>query len=217
MRELKLNTTNIHKVAELNRILKTLGSSLVLYPIEKKLEIPELQPSTAQLDLMAQGRYAVVAAEIASAKAHAAFQLHQQAILVEDTILFIDMWKGWPGPVSHFADDPEFLSNLLAAPMRTKYGEGATAITTFAISSDLNEEAQIRQGIVRGQVPLMPQGDSGFGWDSIFIPLNSQESTHSIPENPQLLSYAQVSPAEKDARSMRMLALYEMVQLPFAN
>jgi non-canonical purine NTP pyrophosphatase (RdgB/HAM1 family) len=70
---------------------------------------------------------------------------------------------------------------------------GATARPAVAYCD--GETLEVQTGETRGMSVARPQGEGGFGWDAIFRPEGASRT------------FAEMAPAEKDAFSMRRLAL----------
>lgn len=135
---------------------------------------------------------AVELEEVIEAKAKAAFRLvGKRPVMVEDTGLFIAAWNGLPGALTRW-----FLERLgvdgicrLMAATQDRSAEARTLVGVY--------DGRLRafEGVVAGRIADRPRGDSGFGWDSIFIP----DGTRS--------TFAEMSADDKDAVSMRRRAL----------
>ena len=125
-------------------------------------------------------------------KASQAFALLGAPVLVEDTGLALTAWNGLPGALIKWfltSLGPEGVCRLL----RQETNRQATATTLFAYCDGAT--TQIFPGVVHGLVPEAPRGAFGFGWDGIFQPMGS------------LLTFAEMTPEEKDRFSMRRIAL----------
>lgn len=125
-------------------------------------------------------------------KASHAFALLGAPVLVEDTGLAFAAWNGLPGAlVKWFLTSlgPEGICRLL----RQEKNRNATATTIFAYCDGAT--VQVFPGIVHGLIPNEPRGSAGFGWDGIFQPTGS------------ILTFAEMTPEEKDRFSMRRSAL----------
>lgn len=137
---------------------------------------------------------------VVEAKARYAFEaLGERPVLVEDTGLFIEAWNGLPGALAKWFVErvgPAGLCAMLAAfPHRAASAE--TLVATY------DGQLQTFRGRMRGRIAAAPAGNDGFGWDAVFIPEGSDRT------------YAELSGADKDAFSMRRLAL-EALQRHYA-
>lgn len=167
-------TTNQNKIQEAERILGTKIEGV-------KLEIEEIQTLDPVL--------------CATKKAIAAYQQFGQSVLVEDTALFFEAWNGLPGVfIDYFmrSIDNQGLIKLMLQETNRK----ATAQTTLAISED-GVTAITFVGTVDGSIATEEKGNSGFGWDVIFIP------------DGETRTFAEMTGDEKDQYSMRRNAFEE--------
>jgi non-canonical purine NTP pyrophosphatase (RdgB/HAM1 family) len=144
----------------------------------KNLDIPEIQ----SLDVEA----------VAKAKALSAFQLTGSPVIVDDTGLSIDALNGLPGAlVVWFLDSmgPEGILKILA----NEKNRQASVSTCIAYADQSGVFAFT--GTITGKISETLRGESGFGYDPIFIP-RGQEKT-----------YAEMTADEKNKVSMRKIAL----------
>jgi len=133
--------------------------------------------------------------ECVEKKAETAYAKAKQSILVEDTCLFFEAWNGLPGVfINYFMKtlDNEGLIRL----MKGEENREAKAQTTFCYFDGKEKITAI--GETKGIISEKPRGDNGFGWDSIFIPENSEKT------------FAEMSNEEKNKISMRKMALEEL-------
>ncbi len=125
-------------------------------------------------------------------KARLAYAALNRPVLVEDTGLAFAAWNGLPGALIKW-----FLSSLgtegLCRIMRAETNRAATATTLLGYCD--GESVHTFAGTVQGSIPDHPRGTEGFGWDAIFQPEAS------------VLTFAEMSAAEKDRFSMRRKAL----------
>lgn len=89
-------------------------------------------------------------------------------VFVEDSGLVFESWNGLPGALSKW-----FLSSVgnegllkMLAPYEDR---SARAVCALAVSFS-DAPAQVFLGEVSGQISASPRGESGFGWDPIFVP-----------------------------------------------
>ncbi len=133
--------------------------------------------------------------EVVRQKAEDAFRKTGKAVLVEDTGLEIVSWNGLPGAFIKWflmtVGNEGILKMLLGEKNRC-------AIAKTAVGFFDGEKTRIFTGEVSGAIAKKIQGKSGFGWDPIFIPDGYQKS------------FAQMSSQEKNAISMRQLAIKKM-------
>jgi len=148
--------------------------------VARKLDIPEIQ----SLDVEA----------VARAQAQAAFQMTNCPVIVDDTGLSIEALEGLPGAlVAWFLDTlrPAGILKLLAGEKKRR----ATVSTCIAYADQAGVVAFT--GTVRGKISETLRGESGFGYDPIFIP-DGQDKT-----------YAEMTAEEKNEISMRKIALLQ--------
>jgi XTP/dITP diphosphohydrolase len=115
--------------------------------------------------------------------------------VVDDTGMAIAALGGLPGPlVAWFLErlQPRGIVGLLAGQ-----GDRRAEVSTCIGYAD-ERGARTFLGTVAGAVPLEPRGDGGFGYDSIFIP------------DGQAKTYAEMTVDEKNAASMRRVALEKL-------
>lgn len=143
-------TSNENKLREASTIL---GVELE----SESLDVPEIQA----LDL----------AEVAAAKVLAAREAlgsPERQVIVEDSGLVIRTWNGLPGAFTRWflsSVGPEGLLRMLAG----YEDRSALAVCVVAVA-DRAGTVETFRGEVTGSVADEPRGESGFGWDPIFIP-----------------------------------------------
>jgi XTP/dITP diphosphohydrolase len=232
---LTINSTNPSKLAEYERILGR--------PVAgTKLAVPEMQMESEFAKPVKEHRdggdpfdnypYKAAAAELASNKAKAAFNLFNGPVLIEDTWISLHGLRGEPGPFysqwgnSTYNQDLCNRVHLLPPLTGEEVNDRATAIVTLAIwKGDPDCPPDVYQGVVAGRIAKAPRGENGFGWDSIFIPLADDGSPafcHVDPVTGDVLvdvdgapvgkTYAEMTPEEKDSISMRARALHAFMQ-----
>ena len=130
---------------------------------------------------------------VAREKARAAYRLLSRPVLVEDTALELAALGGFPGPLVRWlleAAGPAAIARLLDG-----FGDRAARARCAAVVWDGSRE-RLGVGVVEGAIARDPRGTEGFGWDVVFAPSWAGGRT-----------YAELPPAEKNARSHRRLAL----------
>jgi non-canonical purine NTP pyrophosphatase (RdgB/HAM1 family) len=164
-------TGNANKVAYLER---NLGIELV----HRAVDLPEIQ----SLDL----------AEVALAKAKAAYAVVSGPVLVEDVSLRFTAFGELPGPLIKWFErtlGPERLCRLLDA----FDDRSATHEVLYCLYD--GHAAHNFHGKVAGRIAEHPRGGGGFGFDPVFIP-EGVDKTRS-----------ELSQEEQDRRSPRQPAL----------
>ncbi len=131
--------------------------------------------------------------EVAREKARAAFALLERPVLVEDTSLELAALGGFPGPLVRWlleAAGPGAIARMLDG-----FADRRAQARCAALAWDGTRE-WLGVGEVSGTIAREAAGDSGFGWDIVFV-----------PDWGGGRRYAEMAPAEKNARSHRALAL----------
>jgi XTP/dITP diphosphohydrolase len=156
---------------------------------------------TASLDILEIQSLSV--AEVAREKALAAYRALGVPVVVDDTGMNIAALGGLPGAlVFWFLDTlgPEGILRL----MRDQSDRSASVSTCIAYCD--GPDVRLFEGVVEGTLSSESRGTNGFGYDPIFIP-DGQSKT-----------YAEMTAEEKNALSMRSIALSKLrdflVQLP---
>ena len=127
-------------------------------------------------------------------KATKAYEVIKKPVLVEDVSLSCKGIGGLPGPfVKWFIEavKPEGICRFLDGHDRS-----ATATVSYALHD--GKEITVFTGSVKGTIAEHPRGANGFGWDPIFIPEDKSKT------------FAEMSPDEKHATSMRKEALEKL-------
>jgi XTP/dITP diphosphohydrolase len=152
------------------------------FPVENvDLEIKEIQSLSV--------------ADVAKEKAIAAYQRLQRPVVVDDTGMSIVALGGLPGAlVSWFLDSigPEGILRLLGDNRDRR----ATVSTCIGYCD--GGEVRVFEGVIEGSVSLGLRGTNGFGYDPIFVPMGESKT------------YAEMTADEKNARSMRSIALSKL-------
>ncbi|MGD0318989.1 MAG: RdgB/HAM1 family non-canonical purine NTP pyrophosphatase [Nitrososphaerales archaeon] len=168
-------TSNDHKFEEARFVLQELGIVLRRLPSKG----PELQSGDPS--------------EVAVHAATGAYRTSLKPLFVEDTGLFIESLRGFPGTCASFAFQTLGLEGIL------KLMEGISARDAEFVSAvaycDGSSEPRVFVGRLKGRVALRPLGKGGFGFDPVFVPAGAKRTL------------AQTTFAEKCAISHRASAL----------
>ena len=167
-------TKNPNKLREVNEIL---GRKL------QQIEVELFEPQG--LDV----------AKVVEEKAIDAFHKIGKPVIVEDTGLEFSAWNGLPGALIKWFMEAVGNGGIL------KMFQGETnrqAIAKTAIGFYDGTKCHIFLGEARGTIPTEIRGQSGFGWDPIFIPEGYKKS------------FAEMTAKEKNAISMRKFALLRL-------
>jgi XTP/dITP diphosphohydrolase len=191
--KLVLATRNVHKVAELRRILHEGGPAGV--------EIVGVQAFPAVEDVVETG---VTFVENARLKARAVADATGVAAVADDSGLCVDVLGGAPGVFSarwagRHGDDLANLQLLLdqLADVPDAHRGARFACAAVLVMPDGTE--RVAEGALVGSLIRETRGTNGFGYDPIFVPDGESRTT------------AQMAPAEKDAISHRGRAFRALV------
>lgn len=185
MNKLVFATNNTHKLAEVKAILEPLFTIISLNDLNCYDEIPETADSL-------QGNALLKATYI-----HNKFGLD---CFADDTGLEIVELGGEPGVYSarYAGEDNNSVNNMnkVLTLLENKINRKASFRTVIALIQ--GENTKFFDGKINGDIALSPQGESGFGYDPIFIPEGFQ------------ISFAQLSSEEKNRISHRALAVKKL-------
>lgn len=132
---------------------------------------------------------------VARKKAEEGFSKLNRPCFVDDTGLTVHAWGNLPGAlIKWFIDNVG--NNGFIAMLGGTTSRKAT-VTTALGYCDKNG-SQVFVGELHGTIASAPRGNNGFGYDPIFIP-EGQDKT-----------FAEMTDAERDAISMRALAVKAM-------
>ena len=135
--------------------------------------------------------------KIAADKARRAYEVVGKPVIVEDLAAGLDVLNGLPGPFIKF-----FQQELGKNALYSLAGRGTAATVSCTVCHFDGTNYTYGEGIVHGHV-VPATGDNGFGFDFCFVP------------HGQAKSFAQMTPAQKDAISHRRLAIDDLLaQLP---
>ena len=138
--------------------------------------------------------------EVAAAKALAAYEAlgsPEHPILVEDSGLVVEAWNGLPGAFTKWFVQSVGNEGLLRM-LPPEANRLARAVCAVAVADGpFGEDVRVFLGEAPGSLATEPRGESGFGWDPIFVPDGSS------------LTYGQMG-AEKNADSHRARAFREV-------
>jgi len=186
MNKLVFATNNAHKLAEVRSILEPQFKIISLEDLNCTDDIPE----TAQtLD----GNALLKATWI-----HTKFGMD---CFADDTGLEVDALGGEPGVYSARYAGEENNSYNNMSKVLTLLGDDTNRKARFRTVIALIQDKKnlFFEGRIEGDIALIPRGESGFGYDPIFVPQG------------YLLSFAQLSAEEKNQISHRALALHKLM------
>ncbi len=190
MKQIVFATNNAHKLEELRQIMGERFEVLSLADINCHEDIPEDQPTI-------EGN--------ARQKAEYIREHYGYDCFSDDTGLEIDALGGEPGVHSAryggVAHDSERNIDKVLRLMADVPMEQRTAHFRTAICLLMDGEEHLFEGRVEGRILTERHGTGGFGYDSIFQPLEGDGRT-----------FAQMQPEEKNAISHRGRAVAKLVQ-----
>jgi XTP/dITP diphosphohydrolase len=138
--------------------------------------------------------------EIAKTSALQAFEKCRLPIIVEDAGLFIDALNGFPGPYASYVYKTIGNKGLLKL-MENAENRGAKFQSAVAYYSAELGSPMCFKGEIIGEITReMREGSSGFGFDPIFKPVNSDKT------------FAEMSVTEKNRYSHRAKALRKFAE-----
>jgi len=186
MNKLVFATNNAHKLAEVKAILEPQFTIISLNELNCNDEIPETA-DTLQGNALLKATYI-----------HDKFGLD---CFADDTGLEIVELNGEPGVYSarYAGEDNNSTNNMnkVLKLLENKTNRKACFRTVIALFQ--GENTIFFDGKINGDIALSPQGESGFGYDPIFIPEGFQ------------LSFAQLSSEEKNSISHRAIAVSKLI------
>lgn len=187
--EIVVATRNRGKIEEIRRILA--GLPVRLYGVGDFPDCPEVEESEETF----QGN--------AVKKARAVAGFTGKAALADDSGLEVYALGGAPGVLSARyagtgASDRDNLEKLLAEMASVQDGKrGARFVCVLALALP-DGAVETFRGTVQGRIGRAPKGGGGFGYDPVFFPEGHDRT------------FAEMSPARKDAMSHRGAALREL-------
>ena len=194
MSRVLLATRNAKKLAELQRIL---GDQVQVLGLGDVTEFEEEPETGATFE------------ENAVAKAVQAARETGEVSLADDSGLTVDALNGMPGVLSArwsgtHGNDPANTALLLAqlgdVPDERR---GAAFVCALALAVP-GAEVRVIRGEWSGRIVREPVGSNGFGYDPVFVPVESDTAGDGRTS-------AELSPAEKDVLSHRGRALAAML------
>jgi XTP/dITP diphosphohydrolase len=167
-------THNIHKLDEARDILGKLDIEI------EHLEIEYDEPRGEDTS------------EIAEKSAKDLFSIIGKPLFLDDSGLFIDELKGFPGPYSAWVFKKMGYEGMLKL-LDGKENRKAYFKSSIAYANE--KGTFIFEGIVKGEIAKEAKGKNGFGYDPIFVPEGFQKT------------FAEMDNEEKNSISHRKMAL----------
>ncbi len=128
-------------------------------------------------------------------KALRAFEKLQRPVVVDDTGLAIEEWRGLPGAFTSWFLSSVGIGGILAMAASVK-DRRARAITALAYAD--RDGVIVFEGTVHGSLSETASGENGFGFDSVFVPTGT---IHTL---------ADLAPDAKNTVSPRRLAANQL-------
>lgn len=149
----------------------------------QKVDVPEIQSDSLE--------------EISKAKAVSAFEVLKKPVIIEDVSMELDALGGMPGPFIKFfitAIGPKGISDTARA-----LGNDKARVRINYVLYD-GKDFNIFANTVEGSISSEPRGESGFGFDPVFIPEGLNKT------------YAEMSSEEKNKVSHRRKPIQEIAE-----
>ncbi|MCQ2553205.1 MAG: RdgB/HAM1 family non-canonical purine NTP pyrophosphatase [Clostridia bacterium] len=166
-------TQNKHKLEEIYQIIKDFDMELV----------SQAEVGLGNVDVEENG---TTCEENSKIKAEAICKLSGEPAIADDTGLFVDALNGEPGVnTARYAgvhgDDAanrkKLLENLKDVPFEKRTAAFVTVITLIYPDG----KTIVARGECKGHISEKEIGDRGFGYDSVFIPLESDKTFAELP------------------------------------
>ncbi|NDP20713.1 MAG: non-canonical purine NTP diphosphatase [Paludibacter sp.] len=186
MKKLVFATNNEYKLSEVRAILEPDFNIISLAELNCFDDIPETA-TTLEGNALIKAKYI-----------HDKFGFD---CFADDTGLEVDALNGEPGVYSaRYAGDANCAHENMCKVLE-KLGDNTNRKACFrtVIALIQGEEITYFEGKIDGNIATQPRGNSGFGYDPIFVPEN------------YFVSFAQLSAEEKNQISHRALAVKELV------
>ncbi len=123
-------------------------------------------------------------------KAEAAFAIVQSPVLVEDVAFECAGWGGLPGTFIKFFMKGMGIEGFCAALPETNRSVVARCVYDYY---DGIEHTHF-EGSMKGEVPRMPRGAAGYGWDRMFIPDGETVTRAEMSEEDNMRTYCIIKP-----------------------
>ncbi len=162
VKKVYLVTSNKHKIAEISSILSKYGIEV------EGVKLPKIE--IQHTDLREIVRFAL---ELLKDKT----QL--RPLVMDDSGLFIEYLKGFPGPFSRYVYDTIGLNGVLKLMNGVKRREAKFMCAAGCLCPD--DSIKVILGSVEGEIAFEARGNRGFGFDPIFIPKGYKKTFAELP------------------------------------
>lgn len=178
-------TNNLHKHEEVSNILKNKINILSLNDIGCNIDIPETA-NTLEGNALIKSQFI--------------YNNYKMNCFADDTGLEVEILKGAPGVLSarYAGNDHDSEANMLKLLHNLEGKENRKAQFRTVISLIIDGNKYLFEGIVRGEITNEKKGNSGFGYDPIFIPEGYDKT------------FAELSHEIKNKMSHRALAINKL-------
>ena len=171
MKKITYVTGNWAKIESAKKALTSLG-----YEIDNiKMDTPEIQANDVTEVSMYSAKWACEKLGI--------------AVLKNDTGLFVDALKGFPGVYTHYVDDTIGEDGLL------KLMEGLENRTAYFKETlaycEPGKEPVVFESITKGKIDTIKSGTYGWSWDFIFIPEGESKTLACFPDEERWAFWSQ--------------------------
>ena len=187
MQKLIFATHNRHKAEEIRAVLKERYNIITLEEAGINMEIPE------PFDTLEEN---------AREKAITIYKLTGTSCFGEDTGLETSALNGEPGVKSarYAGEERDFAANIQKLLAGLKDITDRRARFRTVISLILNDAEYRFEGVCEGNITEYPQGEMGFGYDPVLMPLNADRT------------FAEMTVEEKNQYSHRGKAVEQLVK-----
>ena len=162
-RKLVFATNNLHKLEEVSAILGNQIELLSLNDINCHIDIPETA-DTLDGNALLKSRFI--------------YENYGMNCFADDTGLEVEALEGAPGVYSarYAGDGHNSEANMIKLLDNLKEKKNRKAQFRTAISLIIDEKEYLFEGIIKGEIGTIKKGDSGFGYDPIFVPEGYNET-----------------------------------------
>lgn len=140
--------------------------------------------------------------EVVTKKAQQAYDQLQKPVFVEDVSLELTALGKLPGTFIKFFIEELGLEKICRM-LDSFEDRSATGRTAYAYCDE--HGVKVFEGSIQGIVPKHPMGESGFGWDPIFIPDGHEVSRALLNEVDYEKVYLQIKPIKQLAEYIKSL------------
>ncbi len=168
MKKIVFATNNLNKLSEAKALLENIFEIVSLKELGFEGDIPETGETLA---------------ENASQKSHFIFELYGLDCFADDTGLGVDALGGEPGVYSarYAGEQATYEENVTKLLQKLKGEPQRKARFKTVISLILDGKEFQFEGSVDGRILEKRSGDSGFGYDPVFLPDGYAESFAEMP------------------------------------